>query len=158
MPDSVSKMMDVEALRVRFRGLENPHVKAVLLFGSRARGEAHERSDVDLLVLHDGHLVEDPVERRRALYLEVMNMIGDLYEAVTVIDMELDEFLKPKEVPPLLLNIYWDAIVVCDKTGCLESFLKGVRERIAESGLRRVKDGRVYYWVLPAPLKEVKLI
>ena len=114
---------DVESLRLRFKGLRNPHVKAVLLFGSRARGEVHEKSDVDLLILHDGCVAEDPVERRRALYMETVDLVGDLFEAITVLDMKLDGFLNPKEVTPLLLNIYWDAVVVYDKTGLLEPFL-----------------------------------
>lgn len=151
-------LMDVEALKSRFRGFRNPHVKAVVLFGSRARGEACERSDVDLLLLHDGCMVEDPVERRRMLYLQVMDLVGDLFESVTVVDMELREFLSPKEVTPLLLNIYWDAVVVYDQTGSLGSFLEKVRDRIVRSGLRRVRDGRAYYWVLPEPPKEVRIV
>ena len=57
------------------------YVKAVLLFGSAARGEAGERSDVDLLVLHSGAPFGDPAERRRHLYkLVEMNLIVDAIE------------------------------------------------------------------------------
>lgn len=43
-----------EPLRDRLKDLRAPYVKAVIVFGSRARGESRERSDVDLLVLHEG--------------------------------------------------------------------------------------------------------
>jgi hypothetical protein len=72
--------------------------------------------------------------------------------------MKLRDFLKPKEVAPLLLNIYWDAVVVYDETGGVEEFLKDVRGRILKSGLKRVRDGRAYYWILPKPLREVKIL
>jgi hypothetical protein len=48
--------------------------------------------------------------------------------------------------------------VVYDRTGSVEGFLKGVREKISGSGLKRVRDGKAYYWVLPEPLKEVKIL
>jgi len=39
---------DVELLRDRLRGIKEPYVRSVILFGSRARGESREKSDVDL--------------------------------------------------------------------------------------------------------------
>lgn len=84
--------------------------------------------------------------------------VGREFEDATVIDMEFKRFLKPKEVNALLLNIYWDGVVVYDETRMLQGFLKRVKEKIAKSGLRRVKEGRAYRWVLPEPLKEVKIL
>ena len=134
------------------------YVKAVLLFGSLARGEAGERSDVDLLVLHTGAPVRDPVERRRLLYKLVAERLEGAFEAVTLVDMDLERFLKPETVTPLLLNIYADALVVIDRVGSLEEFLQRVRKRIGELGLTRVRDGKAYYWVLPKPMEKVQLL
>ena len=134
------------------------YVKAVLLFGSLARGEAGERSDVDLLVLHSGAPVRDPVERRRLLYKLVAERLEGAFEAVTLVDMDLERFLKPETVTPLLLNIYADALVVIDRVGSLEEFLQRVRRRIGELGLTRVKDGKAYYWILPKPMEKVQLL
>jgi len=133
-------------------------IKAILLFGSKARGEAMERSDTDLLVLHDGCRIEDPVARRRHFYSALRAMLQGAKEEVTVTDMELTQFLKPEGVTALLLNIYWDASVLMDRTGTLSEFLKTVRENIAKSGLERIRDGKTYRWVLPEPMKEVKLL
>lgn len=149
---------DVELLRDRLPRVREPYVKAVLLFGSRARGESGERSDVDLLVLHEGCGIKDAVARRRHLYNLLREALGEEFEDITVVDMELDVFLKPMEISSLLLNVYWDAVVVYDETGAVESFLKRVREKIVKSGLRRVRDGKTYYWILPKPLKEVKIL
>jgi len=147
----------VRVLRERLGDLPL-YVRSILLFGSTARGEATERSDIDLLVLHEGMPVTDLVERRRVLYRAVMERIGDVFEAVTLIDMEFRDFVNPRIVTPLLLNVYWDAVVALDRTGLVEGFLKHVRRRIEESGLRRVRDGRAYCWVLPKPMEKVKVI
>lgn len=135
-----------------------PYVKAVLLFGSTARGEATDRSDIDLLVLHEGMPVANLVERRRILYRAVVERVGDVFEAVTLIDMGFRDFVNPGVVTPLLLNIYWDAVIIFDRTGLLEEFLVRVRRRIEESGLRRSRDGRAYYWVLPKPMERVRIV
>ena len=148
----------MELLRQRLHSLEEFDVKAILLFGSKARGESGEKSDVDLLVLHRGCGIEDAVLRRRHLYNLLREKIGEEFEELTVIDMELERFLRPKEVTPLLLNVYWDAVVVYDSTGVVENFLKDVKDKILKSGLKRVKDGKANYWVLPEPLKEVKIL
>lgn len=125
---------------------------------SGVRGEFGERSDVDLLVLHDGYRVEDSVIRRRRLYSLLRELLGVEFEDITLIDMELESFLKPTNINSLLLNIYWDAIVVYDKTGNIGGFLRSVREKILKSGLKRVRDGKAYWWVLPKPLKEVRIL
>jgi predicted nucleotidyltransferase len=149
---------DVELLRSRLTGVVDSCVKAVVMFGSRARGESEERSDVDLLVLHEGCGIRDPVLRRRHLYNCLKEAVGECVEDITVIDMELERFLKPMEVTALLLNIYWDAVVVYDRTGTLRDFLKHVRGKIVKSGLKRVKDGKAYRWTLPKPMMEIKIL
>jgi predicted nucleotidyltransferase len=128
------------------------------MFGSRARGESEERSDVDLLVLHEGCEIQDPVLRRRHLYNRLREAIGEEFEDITVVDMELEHFLKPIEITALLLNVYWDAVVVYDNTGILNEFLSHIREKIVKSGLKRVKDGKAYRWVLPKPMMEIKIL
>ncbi len=137
--------------------LVNASFVAVLLFGSVARCEADEHSDVDLLILHRGGLSHiDHVRRRRAIYLAISALLRDY--PLTVLDMDINDFLSPGLITPLLLNIYWDAVVLLDRTGKLSEFLDYVRRRIIESGLRRVRDGRAYYWVLPKPMERVRII
>ncbi len=134
------------------------YVKAVLLFGSIARGEANEYSDVDLLILHSDLPIIDLVERRRYLYRLIIERLGDVFDSITLIDMSLDEFLKPDVVTPLLLNIYVDAVVILDRVGVIEGFLSNVRRKVVEVGLKKVKDGKAYYWILPKPLEKVRIV
>lgn len=128
----------VSILRERLPALPY-YVKGVILFGSVARGEADERSDVDLLVLHEGLNVSDVVERRRIVYREVAEVLRGVFPT-TVIDMELELFLKPKTITSLLLNIYYDAVVVLDRTGELREFIKFVKGRVEKSDLARRGD------------------
>ncbi len=147
----------VRTLRSKLCDLPS-YIRAILLFGSSARGEAGERSDVDLLVLYEGLQIKDPILRRRYLYRLIMSRIGDLFDAVTLIDMELREFLKPKIITSLLLNIYWDSIIIIDRTGRIEIFLSYVHRKIREAGLMRFRDGRAYYWKLPKPFGRIKIL
>jgi predicted nucleotidyltransferase len=86
-------------LRRRLSDLPS-YVKAVLLFGSIARGEADERSDVDVLLLHGDAPFSDLVEHRRHFYGLVAEGLGGAFESITMIDMELEHFLKPKTATP----------------------------------------------------------
>ena len=149
---------DIELLKNQLENLNEPYIKAILLFGSRARGESNEKSDIDLLVLHENCEIKDPVLRRRYLYNLIRKVIGKEFEGITIIDMEFENFIKPIEINALLLNIYWDAIIVYDKTNMLHSFLEHVKDKIEKSGLKRIKDGKAYRWVLPEPMKEVKIL
>jgi hypothetical protein len=149
---------DFESLRKRLKDLRAPYVKAIIMFGSMARGESKEHSDLDLLVLHEGCEIEDPVARRRALYYILREALGAEFEDITLVEMKLADFVSPSEVTALLLNIYWDAVLVFDKTQTLNTFLDEIRRRIVESGLKRIRDQRAYSWELPEPMKEVKLL
>jgi len=148
----------IDYIREKMLLLEEPSVKAVLIFGSMARGEAGERSDVDLLILHEGCEIKDAVLRRRYFYSLLHKLLGGEFEELTVIDMEFGSFIKPRQVSYMLLNIYGDALIVYDETNMLEEFLRKTREKIFESGLRRVRDGKAYYWILPKPLEKVKIV
>ncbi len=72
--------------------------------------------------------------------------------------MELSKFTAPKEVTPLLLNVYWDGVVLYDTTGELDAFLAAVKERIEASGLERLRDGDAYRWLLPEPGRKVEVL
>jgi predicted nucleotidyltransferase len=149
---------DIDSLSNRLRHLRAPFIKGVVEFGSRARGEPTERSDVDLLVLYEDQENKDSVTRRRNFYKLLREAVGEQYEDITLIDMRLEDFLNPHEVTPLLLNIYWDGIVVYDPTRALCPFMDLIKDRIKRSGLKRIVDGRAYRWELPEPMKEVKIL
>lgn len=73
----------------------------VLLFGSYARGDASEDSDLDLLV------IEDDVVDKTSEYLKLHRAIGALGVGVDVVVMSPREFTQRSQVPGTLP--YWAA-------------------------------------------------
>ena len=71
----------------------------VILFGSYARGDANEGSDLDLLV------VESEVADKSAEYLRLHRAIGAIGVGVDVLICSLDEFDRRSQVPGTIP--YW---------------------------------------------------
>lgn len=135
----------VENLRDRF----SDHLVAVALFGSAARGEAGERSDLDFLVVLRG--IPKSLQRRYQVYKPIHDAVALQSRQVrdtTVIDLD-EEFIKDEdvEITPMMLNIAADAIMLYDPEGRLASFIERVRRLIQVAGLERyrTKDGK-YGW------------
>jgi len=113
-----------------------------VLFGSWARGEAREDSDVDVLVVLKSL---KGMEARAFVYKVVAERVK---RAVTLVDARADELFKEGlELTPLLFNILVDGIVVYDKTGRLEELAAKARQLVEEMGLVRYRtsDGK-YGW------------
>jgi len=131
--ESASKDLK-RALGDRFVGL--------MLFGSHARGEATERSDVDVLVVLRG--------------LRGLRVRGEVYSVLarhvrrplTLVDVDLEDVSKKDlEVTPLLLNALYDGVVVYDELGVLRKLKDGVLRLIEKARLIRYRtpDGK-YGW------------
>ncbi len=118
------------------------------MFGSVARGEADERSDLDFLVVLRG--IPKSLERRYQVYKPIHDATIQTGRGrdITVIDLD-DEFIRNEdvEITPLMLNVASDATVLYDREGELASFLERVRKLIEIAGLERykTKDGK-YGW------------
>lgn len=113
---------------------------AVALYGSHARGQAREDSDIDLfLVVRD--LPRDPVERARLLRMPLMGL-GPAplsLNAVTPEDFSAD-------IAPLDLDLALDAVILHGPTSFLARKLARLREILAEARLRRDPD-LVWRWI-----------
>jgi predicted nucleotidyltransferase len=82
----------LEAIKRRLVEHYGSRLKGVLLFGSEARGEAGDDSDVDLMVLLDG-----PVDPGR----EIREMTSGIY------DLQIERgFFRPVEVIPVDVEDY----------------------------------------------------
>lgn len=73
----------------------------IILFGSYARGDADEGSDLDLLV------IEQNVPDKAAEYLKLHRAIGPLGVGVDVLVFSRDEFARRSQVPGTVP--YWAA-------------------------------------------------
>ena len=94
-------------------------IVAVALFGSRARGEASERSDFDFLVVVRG--LNDKDGRFKVYHC----LHGVLKRDVTVIDLDEDKlFREGLRLDSFLLNVIWDSVILYDLTGRLRGAVR----------------------------------
>lgn len=115
---------------------------AVVLFGSRARGEADAASDWDLFVVVH-HLPENAFQRH--LYLK--KMLPDMWRGqVAIVAKTPQEF--EAYLSSLFLDIALDGIILHDSDGYMADRLARLRRLIQAEGLRReqIKDDLIWRW------------
>ena len=83
-------------------------IKRVILYGSHARGEATEDSDVDVLVLTDPSL--RPSDVRKSLSDLLFDMLMDEGELVSVIVIP-EDFFEDHNLP-FMLNVREEGVAV----------------------------------------------
>ncbi|HUE89898.1 MAG TPA: nucleotidyltransferase domain-containing protein [Vicinamibacterales bacterium] len=138
----------LEAASKTWSELLGPRLISMVLFGSVARGDARESSDIDLLVVAD-RLPRSLTERARPL--------RQAWEQVRIESglppVEWNLVVKtPDEAThhsPLYLDIVEDGILLVDRDGFFEAVLDTMRGRMRALGSRRVylPDGS-WYWDL----------
>jgi len=79
-------------------------VKRVILFGSYARGEATEKSDIDLVVDCEGKLIG----------LDFFGVAGEIYRALPV-KADIFELREIKKPSVLYDNIVREGVVIYDR-------------------------------------------
>jgi len=128
----------VEALRK----VLGEHLVAVVLFGSRARGDARADSDWDVLVLAEG-LSQNPFDRQ--LFFGRL-LPSDIPGAITVVAKTPKEF--EAYLPSLYLDIALDGQILYDPSGYAADRLAALRRLIKEAGLyrERTEAGDMWEW------------
>lgn len=121
---------------------------SLVLFGSVARGQARETSDIDLLVVAEG-FPKSLSERRRPLIATWDRVRA--HNALPHIEWNLVT-KSPDEATyhsPLYLDITEDGLLLLDRGGLMAKVLSDMRERMRILGSRRVylPDGS-WYWDL----------
>jgi uncharacterized protein len=106
---------------------------AVVLYGSRAKGEAHDQSDWDLLIIAD-NLPEKSLARhfflKRALPANCRGAVSLLGKTPAEIEAR---------VSPLYLDIALDGLILYDPNGYGASKLAKLKNLIDKSGLYRLR-------------------
>lgn len=123
-----------------------PGLRAVVLFGSHARGDAIEGSDYDLFVIADG-LPEHPVERGD----RVRKVLGDV--GLPVQAMVRSPAAFEGRLESIYLDIALDGVILHDTDGWFAARQARLREIIDEAGLYRVRapGGFSWRWKNPPP-------
>ncbi len=129
----------------RYREALSSELVAVALFGSCARGDDTEKSDIDVLLIAN-QLPSDLFERQQMVKEPIWGLST---RRVSVLARTVDEFSA--DVSPLHLDLALDAVILYDSQHFLASKLARVRELIAEAGLARSADLRWKWHVQPKP-------
>lgn len=118
---------------------------SVVLFGSRARGEAKPESDIDVLIVARG-LPRKRWDRYGGLRDLAREVSEEFSGAVTPILLTPEE---AEEVKPYYLGMLSGHVMVRDEGGFFAAVLERLRRRLAELGSRRYVDEDGYeYWDL----------
>ena len=141
------KDKDLQALIEHLRQNLGDRLDAVVLFGSRARGEATEESDWDLLIIVKD-LPRSPLARQR-LWLSIAPREWAIWASPLLRTPE--EWYR--HISSLTLDIALDGLVLYDAQARMKSFLDKVRLALQKTGLRRIRKGREMLWLPVRPGK-----
>jgi hypothetical protein len=119
-------------------------LRAVVLFGSVARGEATTTSDVDLLVVAT-QLPHRPLVRSRLVH---HGLAAVSTRRISVLAKTPDEV--DRDVTPLLLEVGLDGIILLDRSFFVSRQIK-LRQLLRRLGLHRVREGREAHWEWDEP-------
>lgn len=120
---------------------------AVVLFGSRARGEAGEASDWDLFIISEGLPA-----RTLARYRFVKSCLPPRQRGgISILAKTPSEF--ESALPPLYLDIACDGQILYDPTGYMQRKLRQIRLLIRRLGLVRQRRGQDIVWTWEASPK-----
>ena len=135
------EIREITTVISRAAELFGANLSGVVLFGSFARGEAMQNSDVDVLVvLNEGAAITRDLYKR----WEEKELI------VSSRTVEPSIVALPKESEPpsgLWAEVALDGVVVWDSNGRIHRHLARVRKNISEGKLRRENVHGQNYWI-----------
>ncbi len=129
---------------------------AVVLFGSVARGDWGQNSDIDLIIVADGWSNKRIWERIRELR-KVERMVEASAEYANAVEAGYIPRFQPyplslkeaKRFNRVYLDAVLDGVILFDRDSFAEKVLSSLRKRLEEIGAKRVVlPSGSYYWVL----------
>lgn len=134
--------MDIERINDKVRqialGSGNKEILAVGLFGSLARGDSDERSDIDVFVITEKEL---PLGEQDELYYAFSELIPTFGRDVTVLVYDINGL---KRIPTWqTLNLVKDAYFAYDRAG-IEEIFKMILQKAEEHGIVYDDEEKVF--------------
>ena len=130
---------------------------AVILFGSVARREATQYSDIDLLIVVD-RLEKGRLHRAAMLEKPDRAVQGDLmalWEKGIYTDVVpvLKSAGEAERIVPLYLDLVEDGIILFEKDKFFTRILNRLQQSLHRLGAVRLQSGHIRYWDLKPDLK-----
>jgi len=116
------------------------HLISLVLFGSRARGDAKETSDYDLFIITK-ELPLGPFQR--VLFIRGP-LQGQFKERFCITAKTPEEILN--NFPPFFLDLGLDGIILFDRNDFFKNLQIKIRDIIRQAGLQRKRDNGEFYW------------
>lgn len=125
-------------------------VVSIALFGSIARGNFKETSDIDILVVMKNlpkscfkryKLISNILDEVEPIRMKLLRR--GIFTGISPVILEVEE---AKYFRPLYLDLAYDAIILYDKNNYLNNILKRMRELIEEFGGKRIWMGKRWLW------------
>lgn len=131
---------------------------SVVLFGSAARGEAGEGSDIDILIIAE----KFGKEGRFEVFNEIETDLKASDEYRELKEKKLGTLISPvpltpyevEKNPSILLDIVMDGIMLYDVDDFIVNKMKSMRKKLEKMGSKRIfLDDKRYYWDLKPDYK-----
>ena len=121
---------------------------SLVLFGSRARGDANKSSDYDLFIIAE-KLPSKPFQR--VLFIR-SPLRGQYDEKFCIIAKTPEEVLQG--FPPLFLDLGIDGIILFDRNDFFKDLQARIIEIIRQAGLQRRMENGEFHWEWRNPPKK----
>ena len=115
----------------------NANLVGVILFGSQARGDTHDSSDTDVLIV-----IRDTVALSRELYRKELPVLeGEPASELTLHYAHLPA--SPKDAGSLWLECALDGVIILDSDRTIQVMLSQIRRVIASGAvIRKISHGQ----------------
>jgi len=150
IPQDIAPVLNnaVEMLKKRY----GDELVSVVFYGSWARGEQKERSDLDLLVVLEGPF--NFVAKRR----EVYHLLSQVQAGVEISPLVMER-KEMEKLQPIHFELSADGFILYDRAGFMSKILEKVGRIIRTIGSERYRteDG-CYGWILKKDLRPGEII